>query len=594
MKSFISLIITFCCLHLQAQSVIHSHNDYLQTVPFWGAYANDAKSIEADVLLRNDTLYVAHEAKSIKKNKTLKNLYIHPIQQLFEEKSIEAKPFYLLIDIKTDAVPTLKKVTEELKSIQEFLYPKHPEGIKIVISGNRPPENTWANYPDFISFDWQSLEKPKSTQKIGMVSYDFSEITPWNGKGRLTFSDEDKLKNTIQQMKSINKPIRFWANPDTKSGWRVMKEMKVDFIGTDNPFKLNQYLKDEERQTVSITCPKNNYIPTYKEDGKKGKIKNIILLIGDGMGVSQISSVMNHCDQLILNKFKNIGFSKTSSANDYITDSGAGGTAIAIGEKTNNRSIGVDAKGTSFPTLAEIFKEKGGNAGIITTDNILGATPSDFYAHVTDRGDKEKIANDLVKSTLDFFAGGGADYFEKNNLNQALQKQGFTLINDLSSIDKKHKRIGYFGAKGGMDYIKEGRGNWLPEITKSALAFLEDKPFFLMIEGAQIDNFGHFNETEGILQETIDFDLAVEEAVKYADKHPETLVIVTADHETGGFSLIHGNLKENWVEGSFTTHDHSGTMVPVFAYGRGAENFKGVYQNNEIFHKIIQLISTLK
>lgn len=116
------------------------------------------------------------------------------------------------------------------------------------------------------------------------------------------------------------------------------------------------------------------------------------------------------------------------------------------------------------------------------------------------------------------------------------------------------------------------------------------EPFFAMMEGAQVDSYGHFNDVGGIISEGIDFDKAVTKAIMFADTHPGTLVIVTADHETSGFSILQGNLKNHEIEGDFPTSDHTATMVPVFAYGPQSHEFSGVYENNEIYHKILKVL----
>src|SRR5690606_24387597 len=119
----------------------------------------------------------------------------------------------------------------------------------------------------------------------------------------------------------------------------------------------------------------------------------------------------------------------------------------------------------------------------------------------------------------------------------------------------------------------------------------KNKPFFLMIEGAKIDKFAHKNDVEGIVSEGIDFDRAITEAIKFADLSGDTLVIITADHETSGFSIPQGNLKNNIIEGDFTTYDHTAAMVPIFAYGPGSQEFQGVYENNEVYNKILRVLA---
>ncbi|WP_417935559.1 alkaline phosphatase [Flagellimonas amoyensis] len=140
--------------------------------------------------------------------------------------------------------------------------------------------------------------------------------------------------------------------------------------------------------------------------------------------------------------------------------------------------------------------------------------------------------------------------------------------------------------------MENGRGDALPKSVKKALEVLgKDKaPFFLMVEGAQIDNGGHSNSTRDIVQEMLDFDQAIAEALRFADAHKNTLVVITADHETSGFGIVGGSMQEGVVQGDFLTVDHTGIMVPLFAYGPQAESFNGVYENTEVFHKILKAL----
>lgn len=592
-NTFILIFFTISIWGISQNSGIHSHNDYQQNVPFWDAYAHGCNSIETDIFLQKNQLFVAHEIESIHSAKTLQNLYLSPILSVFQEKTISPRPFQWLIDIKSEAKPTLNLLIKELQPIQKYLYPQNPNGIKIVISGNRPDFNDYQNYPEHIFFDYQSENLPKDLSKIALLSLDFSDYSVWNGKGRLVHAEEKALKNIISKAKNAQLPIRFWANPDSKSGWYTLQKLGVDFIGTDQPAKAEAYLKNLEKNHVHSHCADKNYQPKFKVDDTDKEVRNVIFLIGDGMGLAQISSASVACPDMVMNQFKQIGFIKTSSSDDYTTDSAAGGTAFAIGEKTNNRFIGVDKNGISKPTLVEILSEKGFNTGIITTDQITGATPADFYAHVTDRGMQEEIATFLISSPLNFFMGGGKVYFEKNKLNQKLENKGFDLIDNLDEINANKEKIGYFAGNYSLPYIRDGRGDLLPKTTESAIQFLKKKPFFLMVEGAQIDNFGHFNEIKGVIEETIDFDQAIQKAIEFADKDGHTLVVVTADHECGGLTLPHGDLvsNQNRVEGDFTTHDHTGIMVPVFAYGPYSSEFQGTYENYEIFHKILKVLN---
>lgn len=339
------------------------------------------------------------------------------------------------------------------------------------------------------------------------------------------------------------------------------------------------------------------------------KAKNVILLIADGTGLSQVSSAF-YFKETSPNyaRFKYIGLINTSSSKEYITDSSAGATAFASGVKTYNGAVGVADDSTEVKTLVEIVSQQGIKTGVVSTSAIQHATPACFYAHALNRGLYEDIAVDMVDSDIDFFAGGGMKFFNNRkdgkNLLEDLKAKGFgidtTGLGDFSSI-KQYSKMAYILAENHMDPVAKGRGDFLPKATELGIQFLSkdaDNPnFFVMVEGSQMDWGGHANDTDYLISELIDFDDAVGKALDFAEKDGNTLVIVTADHETGGFTLastpkITEDGKSysdyNEITGSFATKGHSATLIPVFAYGPGAEEFIGIYQNTEIFHKIME------
>lgn len=226
--------------------------------------------------------------------------------------------------------------------------------------------------------------------------------------------------------------------------------------------------------------------------------------------------------------------------------------------------------------------------GCITTDHMTGATPAAFYAHQKDRSMTEQIASDLLKSRLDLFIGGGASEFQHLNLESKFNI--LTSLTDLETIESG--KVGFFLSSENVPSVLNGRGNVLSEALHQSTVYFskQQQPFFLMVEGAQIDSFGHENDAAGIVSETIDFDRAVTTAIRFADQNPGTLVLITADHETSGFAIPQGNLEQHQIEGDFITHDHTGTMVPVFAYGPQSDLFTGVYENNALFEKILQVL----
>lgn len=327
---------------------------------------------------------------------------------------------------------------------------------------------------------------------------------------------------------------------------------------------------------------------------------NIIFLVGDGMGLSQVSSAYYFGEgEPNFSRFKIIGLSKTSSGSHKITDSGAGANAFSTGQKTYNGSIAVDMDTLPLRTITEELSDKGWSVGMISTSSITHATPAAFYAHVGNRRDEEKIATFLLNSNVDVFIGGGKKFFfnraDSVNYFPLLQQKGFvidtTSLN--SSINDYNKRYGYLLAHDGMPPVPE-RGNFLLDASKKAIDYLSNKkqPYFLMIEGSQIDWAGHSNEADYLIQEVLDFDKVIGYVLDYAQQQGNTLVVVTADHETGGFTLA-GEHKigpynrqyddYNSVKPTFSTGGHSGAIVPVFAYGTQSHLFGGVYENTKIY-----------
>tara|TARA_R110002051_G_scaffold324970_1_gene424895 strand:- start:75825 stop:76919 length:1095 start_codon:yes stop_codon:yes gene_type:complete len=336
--------------------------------------------------------------------------------------------------------------------------------------------------------------------------------------------------------------------------------------------------------------------------------KNVILLISDGTGLSQISSTFYFKEGTPnYTQFKNIGLIKTSSSREDVTDSASGATAFSCGVKTYNAAIGVADDSTMVQNIVDIASFNNIKTGVIATSSITHATPASFYAHALNRGLEEEIAMDMTESNLDFFAGGGLKYFtqrhDQKNVLSILKENQFiintTELTDFSSI-KSNKKMGFLLANEAMPTMEKGRGDFLSEATDLAIQFLskDGTGFFIMSEGSQIDWGGHSNNASYIISEINDFDDAIGTALAFAKKDGNTLVIVTSDHETGGFTLAaKKNKREDGSEYSdyreigptFSTGGHSATLIPVFAYGPGSEEFTGIYENNEIFHKILKV-----
>ncbi|MEN7546951.1 alkaline phosphatase [Rapidithrix thailandica] len=335
--------------------------------------------------------------------------------------------------------------------------------------------------------------------------------------------------------------------------------------------------------------------------------KNVIFLIGDGMGLSQVSSSFFYNDNKPnFERFNNIGFVKTSSSSHKITDSAAGATAYSAGVKSYNGAMGVGADTAAVTTILEIASEQGLSSGLVATSSITHATPGSFFSHVKSRQLHEEIAAYLPTSAVDFFAAGGLEFFSKRkdglNYYDSLIENGF--IMDSTKLERPaelllDKKYGYLLADDGMPKMQEGRGDFLPNATQMALDYLsqDEKGFFLMVEGSQIDWGGHANDAEYIIHEVIDFDKTIGKVLDFAEKDGNTLVVVTADHETGGFTLAgkkkvkpFGLKYDDYddIDPSFSTGGHSATLIPVFAFGPGSDDFRGIYENTEVFHKALK------
>ena len=348
-----------------------------------------------------------------------------------------------------------------------------------------------------------------------------------------------------------------------------------------------------QKEFVSLETTRNKAITPTK------KVKNIILLIGDGMGLSQVSASQFYNKNVSnFDRFPVIGLIKTSSSSDLITDSAASATAFASGIKTYNGALGVNTDTLAVKTIVEEISKIGISTGIISTSSIVHATPAAFYTHTKKRSMYEDIASQLVSSDIDFFAGGGINYFndrkDKRNLILELEKKGFSINTESLPKNTKpvlNKKQGYLLAPNGMPKMLDGRGEFLTNATKLAIESLSsnEEGFFLMIEGAQIDWGGHDNDADYLISELIDFDNTIGVALDFAKLNGETLVIVTADHETGGFTLAQDNGDYNKIKPVFSTDGHSATMVPVFAKGPNAEDFGGIYEDTAIYNKMKSL-----
>lgn len=284
-------------------------------------------------------------------------------------------------------------------------------------------------------------------------------------------------------------------------------------------------------------------------------VKYVFLFIGDGMSIPQRMMTDEYLKlsgqkELLINALPNNAVTYTRSANSFITDSAASGTAIACGGKTNNGRVGVSATGERFESVAEAAKKNGRKVGVITSVTINHATPAAFYAHNDSRGNYYKIALDMIASNFDFFGGGGigSSYKseaggKKSDAYKLAEEAGYKVFRGKKALDGVKKGCGKvmaFASDGALPYaIDDPSGPRIAEFTQKAIEVLDNpEGFFIMVEGGKIDWMCHANDAATVIGEVLDFDRAVKVALDFQKAHPyETLVVVTGDHETGGLTL---------------------------------------------------------
>lgn len=345
---------------------------------------------------------------------------------------------------------------------------------------------------------------------------------------------------------------------------------------------------------------------TTKDIAVVPKLRNVIFCIGDGMGTTQITlariSTVGVSGQLALDRMPFTGLVKTHSQNSLITDSAAGGTALACGEKTNNGMVGMLPDSTRLLSILGAGRQKGMATGLVVTSELTNATPATFGAHVPSRRQAPLITEHLLQNQIDVLLGGGYAFFipqgdsasrrkDDKHLLQQARSQGYQIIRNREELTKtSHRKILGLFADIGMK--TEPPEPTLSEMTQKALDVLKDHPdgFFLMVEGSQIDWAGHDNNAENMVRQVIQFDEAIKTALDFAARDQDTLVLVTADHETGGLTLIGSEEGTDHVTPAWSTNVHSATMVAIYAFGPGAELFTGTHDNTDVPKLLAKLL----
>lgn len=332
--------------------------------------------------------------------------------------------------------------------------------------------------------------------------------------------------------------------------------------------------------------------------------RNIIFLIGDGMGIAHITAAKVEKGTLAMERAKTIGLFTTSSLNDPVTDSAAAGTALATGYKTDNDMVGQFPDGTKLKNLMEYARENGKATGLVVTSLICHATPAAFSAHHKARYHYDTITEQQVFAGFEVLIGGGwnnlypktfAGSRRRDNKDMMSELRGqMPVVTSINALRKagKPSRLAAILAGGHLEHASKRDYN-LGELTRKAIEILNQnsKGFVLMVEGSQIDLASHANEGRRTIDEVIDFDTAVKEALDFADADGNTLVVITADHETGGFSLPMKSIENNKVVNpKFASDNHTASMVPLFAHGAAAERFAGTYDITDVGRKLIELV----
>lgn len=346
----------------------------------------------------------------------------------------------------------------------------------------------------------------------------------------------------------------------------------------------DKYTMLEPYETVSVQEPK----------GKK--VKNIIFMIGDGMGLEQISAAwVCNGGKLNMDNFTNIGIQRTYSANKLITDSAAAGSALATGHKTNNGMVAMTPDSVAVKSLAEEAMEKGKRAGAAVTCRVNDATPAVFFSHSATRKNQEDIVEQMAGSGVYFLSGGGYRFWrdreDGKDITEQVKANGYTYVETKEDLMKVEK--GPVIALMDSHELKPAldRGDILPASVAKALELLDNKKgFFLMVEGSCIDDGGHDNKAGLTMEEIFDFDRTIGLVLEWAAKDGETLVVVTGDHATGGMTLLSGSIDDKRIRVNYSTTGHNGIALPVFAWGPHSEDFIGVYENTGLSDRIRALI----
>ena len=346
------------------------------------------------------------------------------------------------------------------------------------------------------------------------------------------------------------------------------EEKTLQYYATPNPYEI-----------VDVTMP-----PVDNE------VRNVIIMIGDGMGLEQVSCawVLNH-GKLNLDRFPSIGLSRTWCTNELITDSGAGGTALAAGVKTAYSHVGTAADSTDLASVLVKAKELGKKTGVAVTCHFADATPCDFCCHNEYRYNQDDLIADYVTCGVDYLSGGGLDWFtvkrkDNRDITREMAAAGYTVALTEEELMAADLPVIGILAPDNLPVAME-RGDLYRRTVARGLDILSrecgEQGFVMMLEGSCIDDWLHGNDIEKAMEELLDFDRTIGDVLTWAAADGHTLVVVTADHNTGALTLQDGNLEEGRIGVAFGSESHNGIAVPVYAWGPGSDAFTGIRDNAE-------------
>ncbi len=356
--------------------------------------------------------------------------------------------------------------------------------------------------------------------------------------------------------------------------------------------------KEEEAQLQYYTSPTQYDIVNVVEPAQDNEVRNIIFMIGDGMGLEQVSCawVLNH-GKLNLDNMTSVGLSRTWCTDELITDSGAGGTALAAGQKTALNHVGTAADNSDLYSILVKARCLGKKTGVAVTCHFADATPCDFCCHNEYRYNQEDLIADYVECGVDYLAGGGLDWFttkrtDGRDITAEMAEAGYTVA--LTEDELMAAGLPVIGilAPDNLPVAQE-RGDLYRNSVRRGLELLSEgeNGFVMMLEGSCIDDWLHGNDIGKAMEELLDFDRTLGDVLQWAEADGHTLVIVTADHATGSLTLQDGNLEEGRIGVHFASEGHNGIAVPYYVWGPGSKYFRGIMENAELGELVASFVN---